>query len=91
VLLGANSQLAALVQRGQAEIPGLHWGDLCRVSDPLPLLAADHDPSSSSAVRILRLEGVLLRRGSGGLPASFLLAPFPRLLGALLVRVEPRA
>lgn len=90
VLLGANSQLAALVQRTPVEVVGLHWSEICRVSDPRPLLAADHDPSSASAMRILRLEGVLLRRG-GAVPVGFLLAPFPRLLGALLVRVETRA
>jgi excisionase family DNA binding protein len=88
VLLGANSQLCALLQRTQTEVIGLRWAEAARVPDPLPLLASDHDPSSASAIRIQRLEGHLLRREGAALPASFLLAPFPRLLGALLVRVE---
>lgn len=91
VLLGANSQLCALLQRSPSEVVGLHWSEICRVADPLPLMASDHDPSSSSAIRIQRLEGVLLRRGSAVLQVSFLLAPFPRLLGALMVRVEALA
>jgi hypothetical protein len=88
VLLGANSQLCALLHRAQGEVIGLRWGDLARVADATPLLAADHDPSSASAIRIQRLEGHLLRRDAAALPVGFLMAPFPRLLGALLVRVE---
>jgi excisionase family DNA binding protein len=88
VLLGANSQLGALLQRGPVELVGLHWNELARLPDQGLLLECDHDPASAAALRIQSAEGVLLRRHGGELRASFQLAPFARLLGAVLVRVE---
>ena len=90
VLLGANSQLCALLQRPQAEVVGFAWSDLAAVEDLQPLLVSEQDPSSVAATRVRRLEGHLVRKRGGQMPVAFMVAPFARMWGALLVRVEAR-
>ncbi len=87
VILGANSQLASLLQRSQAELVGMSWRDLVQMDNLAPLLVSTQDPTSVAATRIRRAEGSLVRSRDSQ-AAVFLVAPFPRMWGALLVRVE---
>ena len=41
-----------------------------------------------AATRIRRVEGALVRKRGDAQPAVFLVAPFPRMWGAVMVRVE---
>lgn len=88
VILGANSQLGALLQRTPTELVGLTWRELAQLDDYDPLLLSEQDPSSMAGTRIRRVEGALVRKRGVPVPAVFLVAPFPRMWGALLVRVE---
>jgi excisionase family DNA binding protein len=88
VLLGANSQLGALLQRTPTELVGLAWRDLAQLDDFSPLLRSAQDPASVAATRIRRVEGALVRKRGSAQPAVFMVAPFPRMWGALMVRVE---
>ncbi len=90
VLLGANSQLCTMLQRSQSDVVGLAWRDLALVEDLRPLLISEQDPSSMAATRIRRVEGQLLRKRSGQMAVAYMVAPFPRMWGAVLVRVEAR-
>ena len=88
ILLGANSQLGALLQRSPSELVGQAWSSLVQL-DPLdPLLFSSQDPSSVAATRIRRAEGLLVRKRGLSQPAVFMVAPFPRMWGALMARIE---
>jgi excisionase family DNA binding protein len=88
VVLGANSQLGALLQRSPSDLLGLSWSELVDVDPFEPLLFSSQDPSSVAATRIRRVEGRLLRKRGPDQGAVFMVAPFPRMWGALMVRVE---
>lgn len=88
VLLGANSQLGALLQRSPSDLVGTAWRELVDLDELGPLLTSSQDPSSVAATRIRRIEGSLVRKRGSAQPAVFMVAPFPRLWGALMVRIE---
>jgi excisionase family DNA binding protein len=88
VLLGANSQLGALLQRAPGDLLGLSWTELAEVDPIEPLLFSSQDPASVAATRIRRIEGQLIRKRGSSQPAVFMVAPFPRMWGALMVRIE---
>jgi excisionase family DNA binding protein len=88
VILGANSQLGALLQRSPADLVGVSWSELAELDDPSALLTSSQDPASVAATRIRRVEGALVRRRGDAHPAVFMVAPFPRMWGALMVRIE---
>ena len=88
VILGANSQLGALLQRAPSELVGAAWSDLVELEPLDALLYSSQDPSSVAATRIRRVEGRLVRKRGLSQPAVFMVAPFPRMWGALMVRIE---
>ncbi len=88
VLLGANSQLGALLQRSPADLVGLSWTDLVELEAFEPLLFSAQDPSSVAATRIQRVEGRIVRKRGTSQAAVFMVAPFPRMWGAVMVRIE---
>ncbi len=88
IILGANSQLGALVQRSPSDLVGQAWSHLVQLDPMDPLLFSSQDPSSVAATRIRRAEGQLVRKRGLAQSAVFLVAPFPRMWGALMVRIE---
>jgi len=88
IILGANSQLGALLQRSPSDLVGHSWTDLVEIESFDPLLFSAQDPSSVAATRIRRVEGSLVRKRGQTQSAVFMVAPFPRMWGAVMVRVE---
>jgi len=89
VLLGANSQFAALLRRSQPELVGVSWTELVEADDPTLLFAVAHDLAGGEAARPRRGQAILLRKDGGRLDAELRVAPYLRLWGALMVRVGP--
>jgi len=88
IILGANSQLGALLQRSPSDLVGQSWTDLAELESFDPLLFSTQDASSVAATRIRRVEGKLVRKRGQSQSAVFMVAPFPRMWGAVMVRVE---
>jgi excisionase family DNA binding protein len=88
VILAANGALQTLLRRSAADVVGESWSALA-AGDDLALLFA-RDAGSADSSPLGSCEGALVLRGGDQLEVTFVVAPFPRVWGAVQVRLAPR-